>query len=390
MKSPDLSNISFHGAMKLVPIQQVGGHIKASAPLPFGVRDAEGKLLLAKGQMVPSEQMRDALLNRGVFVDLDELKDASRQGSDDGVGGEDFFARWEALQTRLSVLLRAPHEPLFLPRVKECAAQLIAWAERFPDQLLFVVIQHDHSRHEVYGLVHLLHTAAVCALLSRSLAWAPQRQKSLVCAALTMNLSIIDLQGRLASRGGKLLPPQRAAIQRHPDEAVALLRGAGLDDADWLAAVAQHHEQPGGSGYPQGLSQPTEAAQLLRLVDMFLAKLTSRGGRAGLAVPQAAKALYAASMGHVFVAVLVKELGLYPPGTLVRLASGEIAVAVRRGAAGNTPLVSAVVNRHGDALGSPVRRDTSLAEHAVAGLATAQLLRVKLVPHQLYDRRFEA
>jgi len=191
--------------MKLVPIQQVGGHIKAGAPLPFGVRDAEGKLLLARGQQVPSEQMREALLNRGVFVDMDELRDASGRGGDgSGTGGEDFFARWEALQTRLSVLLRAPQETLFLPRVRECAAQLIGWVDRFSDQLLFVVIQHDHARHEVYGLAHLLHTAAVCALLSRRLGWPAERQRSVVGAALTMNLSIIDLQGRLASRGGKL------------------------------------------------------------------------------------------------------------------------------------------------------------------------------------------
>lgn len=377
--------------MKLVPIQQVGGLIKAGAPLPFGVRDAEGKLLLAKGQPVPNEQMREALLNRGVFVDMDELRDPSKRGGDDGTGGgEDFFARWETLQTRLSVLLRAPQEPLFLPRVKECAGQLIAWAERFPDQLLFVVIQHDHSRHEVYGLAHLLHTAAVAALLSRRLAWTPERQKSLVGAALTMNLSIIDLQGRLASRGGKLAPVQRVAIDRHPDEAVAWLRGAGLDDAEWLAAVAQHHEQPGGGGYPQGLAEPNETAQLLRLVDIFLAKLASRGGRAGMPAPLAAKSLYTGNNGHPFAALLVKELGLYPPGTLVKLASGETAVAVRRGTSGNTPIVSAVMNRHGDALGSPVRRDTALAEHAIAGLATAQTLRVKLSPHQLYDRRYEA
>jgi HD-GYP domain-containing protein (c-di-GMP phosphodiesterase class II) len=377
--------------MKLVPIQQVAGHIKAGAPLPFGVRDAEGKLLLAKGQMVPSEQMREALLNRGVFVDLDEVRDASARGSESGTGSEDFFGRWEALQTRLSVLLRAPQEPLFMPRVKECAAQIIGWTERFQDQLLFVVIQHDHSRHEVYGLAHLLHTAAVCALLSRRLAWTPERQRSLVGAALTMNLSIIDLQGRLASRGGKLLPPQRAAIDRHPDEAVAWLRNAGLDDADWLNAVAQHHEQPGGGGYPQGLAEPAETAQLLRIVDIFLAKLASRGGgRAGMPAPQAAKSLYTGSNGHPFAALLVKELGLYPPGTLVKLASGEVAVAVRRGTSGNTPIVSAVMNRHGDALGSPVRRDTAAAEHAITGLAAAQLLRVKLSPHQLYDRRFEA
>lgn len=358
--------------------------------MPFGVRDAEGKLLLAKGQMVPSDQMREALLNRGVFVDLDELRDASARGSEGGTGSEDFFARWEALQTRLSVLLRAPQETLFLPRVKECAAQLIGWAERFTDQVLFVVIQHDHNRHEVYGLAHLLHTAAVCAVLSRRLGWTPERQKSLVGAALTMNLSIIDLQGRLASRGGKLLPPQRAAINRHPDEAVAWLKNAGLDDAEWLAAVAQHHEQPGGGGYPQNLPDPCEAAQLLRLVDIFLAKLASRGGRAGLTAPAAAKSIYTGSNGHPFAALMVKEFGLYPPGTLVKLASGEVAVAVRRGAAGNTPLVAALMNRHGDALGSPIRRDTALAEHAVTGLVSAQVLRVKLSPNQLYDRRYEA
>ncbi|CAM3819101.1 HD-GYP domain-containing protein [Roseateles saccharophilus] len=377
--------------MKLVPILQVGGHIKAGAALPFGVRDAEGKLLLAKGQIVPSEQMREALLNRGVFVDMDELRDASARGADGGVAaGEDFFGRWEGLQTRLSTLLRAPQEPLFLPRVKECAAQLIGWVERFTDQMLFVVVQHDHSRHEVYGLAHLLHTAAVCAVVSRRLGWAPERQRSLVGAALTMNLSIIDLQGRLASRGGKLQPPQRAAINRHPDEAVAWLRNAGLDDAEWLSAVAQHHEQPGGGGYPQGLAEPCETAQLLRLADIFLAKLASRGGRAGLPAPQAAKLLYTGSNGHPFAALLVKEFGMFPPGTLVKLASGETAVAVRRGASGSTPLVSAVMNRHGDPLGAPVRRDSAQAEYAITGLAAPQTLRVKLSPHQLFDRRYEA
>lgn len=74
----------------------------------------------------------------------------------------------------------------------------------------------------------------------------------------------------------------------------------------------------------------------------------------------------------------------------MRLASGEVAVAVRRSTSGNTPIVAALINRHGDALGSPVRRDTAMAEHAVTGLVGAQSLRVPLSPHQLYDRRFEA
>lgn len=376
--------------MKLVPIQQVAGKVKAGEALAFGVRDATGKLLLAKGQMVPNEQMREALLGRGVFVDLDELRDPGSRGGDGSAGGEDFFARWEGLQTRLSVLLRAPQEHLFLPRLRECVQTLIGWSERFADQMIFVTIQHDHSRHEVYGLAHLLHTAGLCAVLARRLEWPPDRQRSLVGAALTMNLSIIDLQGRLASRGGKLAAPQRVAIERHPDEAVSLLRAAGLDDDEWLAAVAQHHERPGGGGYPSGTVEPGETAQLLRLTDIFLAKHASRGGRSGLPPPQAAKDLYTGSGGHPFAALVVRELGLFPPGTLVKLASGETAVAVRRGSSPNQPIVGAVMNRHGDALGAPVRRDTASAEHAITGLAPVQSLRVKLSPTQLYDRRFEA
>lgn len=297
---------------------------------------------------------------------------------------EDFFTQWDALQARLAALLRAPQQAGFLPEVKACVSQLVAWGERFADPLLFVVVQHDHGRHQSYGAAHLLHSAAICAILSRRLAWCAERQHSIVGAALTMNLSIIDLQGSLASSGGRLSPLQRTAIDRHPDEAVAWLRGAGLDDAEWLAAVAQHHEQPGGGGYPQGTAEPGETAQLLRIVDIFLAKLASRGGRAGLTVPQAAKAIYVQTQASAFAALLVKELGLYPPGTVVRLASGETAVAVHRGTTGDAPVVHAVLDADGDALDAPIHRDTAHVEHAIVGIVALQDRRFELDLHRLY------
>jgi hypothetical protein len=73
---------------------------------------------------------------------------------------------------------------------------------------------------------------------------------------------------------------------------------------------------------------------------------------------------------------------------LVKLACGEIAVSVRPGTSGNAPLVGSVTNRQGDPLAKPVRRDTTLADFNIVGLASAQHLRVKLMPHQLYDLRF--
>ena len=194
------------------------------------------------------------------------------------------------MQTRFAVLLRAPDETLFPAARQGMRLTDPAVGRALPRPMIFVVMRHDHSRHEVYGLVHLLHCAAVVAVLVRCrlLEWPIERQRIAVGAALTMNLPIIDLQGRLASRGGKLAPQYRALIDEHPTNpprccVLRVSKGAG-----WLDAVAQHHEEIGGGGYPNKVQQPTELAQMLRLVDVFLAKHASRGGRPAPA-PQAAR-----------------------------------------------------------------------------------------------------
>jgi hypothetical protein len=373
-------------AMKLVPLQEVAAKLRVGAPLPFGVRDAQGKLLLARGLLVASEQMLQALLDRGVFVDLDEVREG-RGAALAPTPGEDFFGRWQALQTRLSGLLRSPGERFFLQRLRECVAAVASLSERNADQLIFVVMRHDHSRYAVYGTAHSLHVAAVCSLLAQRWGWPRDKHESLLGAALTMNLSIIELQGRLASRGGALTAEQRAAIDSHPADSAALLREAGLTDADWLEAVAQHHECDGGGGYPAGIAKPGELSQLLRFVDIFTAKHAGRAGRAPMPAQQAARELYTASAGHPVAAMLIKEFGIFPPGCFVKLASGETAIVVRRGAGANTPLVAAITNRNGDALAAPLRRDTARPEFAIAGTIVDKAVLVQVPVDKLYEAR---
>ena len=69
-------------------------------------------------------------------------------------------------------------------------------------------------------------------------------------------------------------------------------------------------------------------------------------------------------------AALIKAVGVYSPGSLVRIANNEIAVVVRRGANTTTPKVAVLVNRDGFATGEHVIRDTSLREFRItAGVA---------------------
>jgi ribosomal protein S16 len=65
-------------------------------------------------------------------------------------------------------------------------------------------------------------------------------------------------------------------------------------------------------------------------------------------------------------AALIKAVGIYSPGTFVRLSTHEIAVVIKRGANTTMPKVAVLINRQGMPTGEPIVRDTSLTEFRIA------------------------
>jgi HD-GYP domain-containing protein (c-di-GMP phosphodiesterase class II) len=275
---------------------------------------------------------------------------------------------------------------LFLARLNESIGHISALADGNVDLLIFLILRHDHSRPLNYGVVHSLHTAAICSLLSRRKGWEEPQRRSLIGAALTMNLAMLDLQGTLAARAGRPTEDEKLQIDKHPTDATELLRVAGLADESWLAAVEQHHEVTGGTGYPNKVEKPTEMARMLRFVDAFLAKHSPRTGRAPQPAHKAARDLFTNSGGDPLAGLIIKEFGIYPPGAYVKLDSGEVAIVTQRGAAANTPLVMAITNKNGDPLSLPSRRDTALANAKIVATVDEHTIRVRHSADILYDR----
>ena len=372
--------------MQLIPFDEVRQEVIAGVALAWDIRNASGELLLARGQVVQDESMADALHKRGAFIDIGIPGQA---GADDGFDSQEdtLSDRWLSLEARIGGLLRAPQDGLFLARLRQMLASVVSTAQQHSDELIYLILRHDHSRLQNYGVAHALHCAALCGLLAHRIGWSGSRCVSLVGAALTMNVSILDLQGRLASEGMRPTDAERAEIEQHPLASARLLRAAGLADTEWLDAVEQHHEVNGGGGYPHGLEGPTEMSQLLRLVDIFTAKHSPRTGRGPLPAHQAARELFLQSRNDPFASILIKELGIYPPGCFVLLASGETAVVTHVGETARTPQVAVVINRHGEALMQPLRRNTALAPHAIQKTVPDRLVRVSISTDVLYGRR---
>ena len=63
--------------------------------------------------------------------------------------------------------------------------------------------------------------------------------------------------------------------------------------------------------------------------------------------------------------MFIKTLGVYPPGTGVRLQCGSVAVVTQRSAAGHRPRVASITSHDGARIATPIRHRDDSPEHAV-------------------------
>lgn len=372
-------------------LKLVQSKVQVGVPLPWNVRNSDGNLLLARGHVIQSEQQLETLLDRGAYVDADEVRALARAAAAVGAGlasskhPPSLFELWNQAVLRLEPILKsAGQDSDFTANLHALAVDIAALVERDADIGIYTTVRQEKNKLFYYGYAHSVHTALLGTLMARRMGWAEERVLRLIQGALTMNIAIVELQGRMAAQDTLVLDKQRAQIGQHPTAATAALQAAGVTDEEWLTAVAEHHERPDGSGYPQKMTTPSPMAQALRLADVFLAKITPRELRPALSTQEAARQLFKEAKGSPMAMAIIKEFGIYPPGDFVKLKSGESAVVVRRSANANAPLVASVTDAAGLPIVSTVRRDTADPVYAIAGTIADKSMLARMPPERLY------
>ena len=356
--------------MRLAALSTVKHRIRIGVPLPFNVRDADRTLLLARGHVIASTGQLEALFLRGALVDMAELRAPNELATQ--APRSELPRLWNETLDRIGRTLQDCRRETFRGALEEASAPALALVERDPDLAIFQILSQGSDVDTAYGVRRSLHSAITASLVAQRLAWQASEVERAFKAALTMNISMLELQGVLARQA---IPPdatQRAELRSHPMRSVQMLQQAGVTDADWLRAVLQHHEAEDGSGYPSGRKDPCELASLLRRADVYTSKLSARSTRAAMAADVAGRAMFMADPGHPMTHAIVKEFGIYPPGSQVRLASGALAVVVGRGPSITTPVVACLTDAAGKPLPAPRRMATTDKPNAVVALLAAK------------------
>ena len=286
------------------------------------------------------------------------------------------WSRWQDLSEWLEPLLLTPGQSeSFVVDLHRCATSLIDLVHEDPDLALFHIVHPSPAKLDRYGVLHAMHTAMLLTLVGTRKDWVASRILSAVSAALTMNLSITALQTTLAQQVDPPTADQRQAIAAHPLATWHMLRQVGVTDEDWLLAVAQHHEQPDGKGYPQGLTEINQNADALRTCDVFCAKLSPRVSRNGLLSTRAAAEIFRQRSAGYFGATIIREMGLYPPGCMVELNTGEQGVVIRRTSDPMSPEIAVLSNELGQCIDEPIRTRTGKSHgRSVIGAAENEVV----------------
>jgi hypothetical protein len=365
------------------PLSSIQRHLNVGQPLPVNVRDREGALLLARGHLIESKEQLGSLLDRGMLVDTRELRSLSLSAEDVRNAHQAHLPQlWKLCFDRVQYALQNAKPEELSNLIENSTQPVIALVERDPDLAIFQMMRRE-SINRLYGVTRSLHAAMCTHMASAVLGWSAEDSHRIFKAALTMNLSMLDLQSQLSMQVSPPSATQREAILSHPTRSREMLEAAGITDPDWLTAVSQHHEKSNGRGYPHGLTDIHEWAELIHIADSYTAMLSVRATRDAMLPNDAARKLFQEYPGNPKSAAVIKAFGIYPPGTHVRLASGEIGVAIERGPTVNTPIVLAITNSQGDPLAQPMRLETHRKPYTVIGVLAAKNVRVRVSPEKL-------
>jgi HD-GYP domain-containing protein (c-di-GMP phosphodiesterase class II) len=278
-------------------------------------------------------------------------------------------------------------DPLWTARIGALAHRLGAIVDRDADGSLFALVASASYGVEAYSSRHALATACVASLAASAAGYTAAERMSLACAALTMNVAMTALQDELVHRERTPTLAQRQAIDEHAARGAALLRAAGVGDETWLEIVARHHDAPAAQDDPEPADAPLarRLARVLQKADVFLAKLSPRAARKGLPVGVALRESCLDASGRTDAAgrALVHALGLYPPASIVRLANGETAVVIGRGARIDQPRVASVTGADRRPLPAPRVREAGAAEYRVQAALRGRELGVALGERRL-------
>ena len=182
-------------------------------------------------------------------------------------------------------------------------------------------------------LLHSLNVAFIAMLIAKEAGWSPLEIEDAGLAGLVHDIGEIKIPSQITRKRTELSKAEINYLRMHVQYGYEQLTSLNAFSLKVRQAAYQHHERLDGSGYPQGLKgdQLDPLSRLIAVVDSFDEQLHPRNATRPGIPNQIISGLFkraSKQLDNGFMQLLIKVMGVYPPGSLVLLSDGTLALVM--------------------------------------------------------------
>jgi HD-GYP domain-containing protein (c-di-GMP phosphodiesterase class II) len=187
--------------------------------------------------------------------------------------------------------------------------------------------------YDEYASYHSVNVAVLSLALASMLTEDAQFLSALATGAMMLDVGRAAVGKEIVDKAGELTADEWEAMKRHSvlgAEMVATMPGIGKAG---LVIVLEHHMRYDGAGYPARVTERRQnlASRIVAVADCYDAMTSRRSYSAPRAQDEAMNRLVAdagSALDPTIVRLFVDMMGMYPPRTVVRLTTGQIAIVL--------------------------------------------------------------
>lgn len=191
--------------------------------------------------------------------------------------------------------------------------------------------------YDEYTYQHCVNVAILSISMGTRLGLSKQQLSQIGVAGLFHDIGKVKIPNKILQKPGKLSPEEWAIMKTHPIEGVKLitkLHGVSNLAIRAMITAYEHHLNIDLTGYPR-VKRPRDQnlfSRVIAITDCFDAMTAHRSYQKDPFTPYEALHYMTTNLAERFdttlLKVFVRTVGIYPPGTVVRLNTGELALVV--------------------------------------------------------------
>ncbi|MFW8631503.1 HD-GYP domain-containing protein [Vibrio natriegens] len=199
------------------------------------------------------------------------------------------------------------------------------------DNVTLHLMNGKNEYEDIY--FHSLNVAVIAMMIGRAKGYSAEQLKELSFAALFHDMGKVKIPTAILRKQEPLTVPEENYLKLHTKYGLDLANQIEDFPETAKTVIEQHHELRDGSGYPKGLQgdEINEFAQIIIVANAFdnlcHTRITSEQK-----IPYTALSHLYKNCKHLYkeenLKLLIKFMGVFPPGTVVQLTNNMIGLVI--------------------------------------------------------------